>query len=71
MDQIVLGMSIVVARPEGEFVEFQLEKADFKNCLGRTDVHHFAEEDEPGIYPIAFLLFDEGEVNLVGQERLV
>ena len=57
---------IVVARPEGELVEFQLEMTDFNGRLGLTDVHHFAEENEPRIYRIACLLFVEREVNLVG-----
>ena len=60
-----------MTRPEGDRVKFLLEVAGFDGCLGLADVHHFAEKDEPGIERLAFLLFDEREVNLVSQERLV
>ena len=62
---------IVVTEPESDGIKFLLEVSDFDDRLGFADIHHLSEEDEPGIERLARLLFDEREVNLVSEERIV
>jgi hypothetical protein len=60
-----------VTGPESNGVELLLKMTDFDNRLGLADVHHFAEEEEPGIERLARCLVDEREVNLVSEEGLL
>jgi hypothetical protein len=60
-----------VLRPEGDVIQLLLEMTHFDNGLGLGHFKHLPKQDETAVNDVTDLLVVEGEIVLVGQEKLV
>ena len=58
-------------RPEGDVIQLLLEMTHFDNGLGLGHFKHLPKQDETAVNDVTDLLVVEGEIVLVGQEKLV